>query len=146
MTIQKPKSLSADRDSKQLIDVALGHEKADLAIVNGTILNVYTGEFLKDYAVGIKGKWVAYVGDDPQGLIGSETTVLDATGKTVIPGFIDGHAHITSPSHVNEYIRFAMKGGTTTLITETIEIVSAMGYEGVVEFLAATKDQPIKIV
>ncbi|MFC1856448.1 adenine deaminase C-terminal domain-containing protein [Thermodesulfobacteriota bacterium] len=145
MTIQKPKSLSADRDSRQLIDVALGREKADLAIVNGTILNVYTGEFLKDYAVGIKGKWVAYVGDDPQGLIGSETTVIDATGKTVIPGFIDGHAHITSPSHVNEYIRFAMKGGTTTLITETIEIVSTMGYEGVVEFLAATKDQPIKV-
>jgi len=89
--------LSLDgRDSKLLINVALGQEKADLAIVNARLLNVYTGELIDDFSVSIKGKWIAYVGDDPKDTIGPKTTVIDARGKTLIPGLIDGHTHIDS--------------------------------------------------
>ena len=32
-----------------LMKVALGQEKADLAVVNARLVNVYTGEFLNDW-------------------------------------------------------------------------------------------------
>ena len=47
------------RDSKTLMKVALGQEKADLAIVNAQLVNVYTGELIENCAVSIKDKWIA---------------------------------------------------------------------------------------
>lgn len=131
---------------KELMQVGLGHEKADRALVNGTLLNVYTGELLKDWAVLTKGAWIAYVGDAPENGIGPETEVLDAAGKILVPGFIDGHAHLADGLYSPiEFLRYAMVGGTTTIVTETIEPFPIVGYEGVVDFLDALKDQPIKI-
>ena len=47
---------------KVLIDTALGNIKADLAIVNGDLVNVYSGELLPGYSVAIKGERIAFVG------------------------------------------------------------------------------------
>ncbi len=41
-------------DKKKLIQVALGQDQADMVIINANLLNVYTGEILKRYAVCIK--------------------------------------------------------------------------------------------
>ena len=131
--------------AKELINVILGKEKADLTIINATILNVYTGELLDHYSVSIKGEWIAYVGKNPEDTIGPHTKIIDAKGKTIIPGLIDGHAHLVWLYNVSEFLKYTMVGGTTTIITETIEIFPIMGYEGVVDFLASLRDQPIKI-
>ncbi|MEE4362128.1 MAG: amidohydrolase [Pseudomonadales bacterium] len=46
-----------------------------------------------------QGRFVA-VGDDETigALVGDETRVIDAGGRTVTPGFIDGHAHVSGNS------------------------------------------------
>ena len=132
--------------AKELINVILGKEKADLTIINATILNVYTGELLDHYSVSIKGEWIAYVGDDPEDTIGPHTKIIDAKGKTIIPGLIDGHAHLADGLFtISEFLNYAMVGGTTTIITETMEPFNLMDYEGVVDFLDSLRDQPIKI-
>ncbi len=128
-----------------LMNVALGKEKADLAVMGGDLVNVYTGEFLQGWSVAIKGKRIAYVGKDGSHTIGPETEVLDASGKTLIPGLIDGHAHIFWYSTPCEFLKYAMRGGTTTIITEIIEVVFSLGYQGIMELLEAINDQPIKI-
>ncbi|MFC1532636.1 adenine deaminase C-terminal domain-containing protein [Thermodesulfobacteriota bacterium] len=132
--------------TKGLMNVALGKEKADLLIINAAVLNVYTGELLNDHSISIKGEWIVYVGDKPEDMIGPRTRIIDAQGKTVIPGLIDGHTHLAdclfSPI---ELLRYAMAGGTTTIITETIEPFPIKGYKGVVDFLDSLKDQPIKV-
>lgn len=138
-------SIGGTDRAKELINVTLGKEKADLAIVNATILNVYTGEVLGSHSVTIKGEWIAYVGDDPEDTIGPDTNIIDAKGKTVIPGLIDGHAHLSLLPPASEFLRYAMLGGTTTIVTETMEPFATTGYEGVVDFLASLSDQPIKI-
>jgi len=125
--------------------VALGEAEADLAIVNGDIVNVYTGEIIKRASVLIKGDRTAYVGNDTGKSIGPSTEVIDAAGKTLIPGLIDGHTHIDGPCSTSEVLRYAIKGGTTTIITETSNIASALGYEGVIQFLASSQNQPIKV-
>lgn len=53
-------SIGGKDKAKELINVTLGKEKADLAIVNARLLNVYTGELLDHYSVTIKGEWIAY--------------------------------------------------------------------------------------
>jgi len=131
--------------AQEVINVTLGKEKADLAFINATILNVYTGELLDHYSVTIKGEWIAYVGNDPEDTIGPNTNVVDIKGKTIIPGLIDGHTHLVWLSNVSEFLKYAMTGGTTTIITETMETFPIMGYEGVADFLASLSDQPIKI-
>lgn len=131
--------------AREVTSVTMGKEKADLAIVNAAIVNAYTGELLDGYSVSVKGEWIAYVGDDPGDTIGPDTEIIDARGKTIIPGLIDGHAHLAWLSPVSEFLQYAMLGGTTTIITETMEPFAIGGYEGVVDFLASLREQPIKI-
>jgi adenine deaminase len=138
--------LDDSRDSKTLIRVALGEEKADLALVNAKCVNVYTGELLDDCAISIKGKWIAYVGRDLQSTIGPATQVIDVKGQTVIPGLIDGHTHLALLSTASEVLKYAITGGTTAIVTETMEPFPVAGYEGLIDFLESFKNQPIKIL
>ncbi len=132
-------------EMQTLRQVALGIEKADLAIVNARLVNVYTGEIQDNQGVAIKGRWIALVGPDISAAMGKDTNIIDAAGRTVIPGLIDGHTHLASWSTVHEFLNHAMKGGTTTIITETMEVFPVAGYDGVIDFLESLNDQPIKI-
>ena len=138
--------LDDSRDSKTLIKVALGEEKADLALVNAKCVNVYTGELLDNCAISIKEKWIAYVGRDLQNTIGPATQVIDVKGQTVIPGLIDGHTHLALLSTASEVLKYAITGGTTAIVTETMEPFPVAGYEGLIDFLESFKNQPIKIL
>jgi adenine deaminase len=130
---------------KELMKVALGEALADLAIVNGDVVNVFTGEVLKGNTVLIKGDTIAYVGGNAIKSIGSSTQVIDAKGKILIPGLIDSHTHVDEICPVSELIKCALKGSTTAIITEVATIGSLLGYQGVLEFLKATRNQPVKI-
>jgi len=145
MTTDKSSFLAQTRDSEKLIKVALGREKADLVVVNARLVNVFTKEILDNASVSIKGKWIAAVSSDLKHCIGAKTEVIDAGGKTVIPGLIDGHTHLAWLFTAYEFLKHAMKGGTTTIITETLEPFPVSGYDGLVDFLESLKAQPIKI-
>lgn len=141
---QRP-SLNADK-IKSLMNVAMGKEQADLVIIGGDLINVYTGEILKGWSVAIKGDRIAYVGAAAEHTIGPDTEVVDASGKTLVPGFIDGHAHVMhTHGTIEEFLKHVTKSGTTTIISETLDFAFALGYEGVIDFLESVKDQPIKI-
>ena len=129
----------------ELMRVARGLEPADTVILNGSVVNVYTGQIVENCPVSIKGKWIAAVGPDAASAAGASTLVLDAAGKTLIPGLIEGHTHMTFQS-VEAFLPYAIKGGTTTIIIETMEYFPPAGYDGVIEFLDSVKDQPIKIL
>jgi len=132
-------------ETKALMNAALGIEKADLVVLNGTLLSVYTGEFIDKCSVSVKGEKIAYVGGKPEECIGKETIVIDAAGRTIIPGLIDGHAHIAWLYNVSEFLKYAIPGGTTTIVTESMEIFPVAGYAGLLDFLDSLQDQPVKI-
>jgi adenine deaminase len=129
----------------ELMKVALGEAEADLAIVNGSVVNVYTREVLERASVLVKGNKIAYVGKNVGKSIGPSTRVINAAGKVLIPGLIDGHTHLDSMFSISELSRYAVAGGTTTVITETSNIGSVLECEGVTAFLKSGKNQPIKI-
>jgi len=138
-------TLVAPEQIKTLIDTALGKIKADIVIANADLVNVYSGELLKGYSVAIKGEKIAYIGENADHTIGPDTMVIDATGKTLIPGLIDAHMHLVTYYTVYEFLKYAMKGGTTTIISEITALTFPLGYKGIEQFLEAISYQPIKI-
>ena len=82
-------------DTKRM-RVAKGEVPADLAVVNGLLVNVYTGEIYPG-GVAVAGDTIAAVGDVGYAL-GPDTRVIDAGGRYIVPGFIDGHIHPESTS------------------------------------------------
>jgi adenine deaminase len=129
----------------QLMKVALGEAEADIAIVNGDLVNVYTGELLKNHTVLIKGNTIAYAGEKaPSAAIRSNTRVIRAEGKTIIPGFLDSHTHVDDKYFPDKLVSYAIRGNTATIITETAAIGSLLGYRGVLEFMKACRRQPVR--
>jgi len=130
----------------KLAKVALGEEEADLVVLNANLLDVYTGELLPGYFVAVCEDRIAYVGQDAKHTVGTKSKVIDAGGKTLIPGLIDGHTHIVNQHYtVSEFLRYVMRGGTTTVVTELSEIAFPLGLQGLLEFLDAIENQPIKL-
>ena len=78
---------SKSKDEMQaLMQVALGEAPADLVVRDADLVNVYTGEIQKRMSVAVKGRWIARVSAEVRDLIGSETRVIDARGRTLAQG------------------------------------------------------------
>ncbi|MEN8247036.1 MAG: adenine deaminase C-terminal domain-containing protein [Thermodesulfobacteriota bacterium] len=136
--------LTKDKDIQKLMAVSLGQQPADLAVINARLLNVYTGEILGNQAICTCGPWIAYVGENPGESIGPDTELVDAASKTVIPGLIDGHAHLAWMATPDEFLKHIMIGGTTTIVTEVLEAYPIAGLEGTIELIESLQNQPIK--
>lgn len=127
---------------KKLGRVALGEEPADLILSNGDVLNVYTGEILKEHQVLVAGDRIAYVGPERDFPTGPATEVIDVGGQVIIPGMLDAHIHADFWMGVKEFARFSLPGGTTTIITECNTFANAMGVRGVLFFLKQFQELP----
>ncbi len=128
---------------KILSEVALGNLPPDTAILNGTLFNVFTGEFLPKQSIWIKDGTIAYAGSDHGFLKGEQTDVLDADGMVLLPGLIEGHTH-TNKAGIEEYIRHVIPTGVTTVIMETIDFGLIAGKEGIECFVKGLEGQPIR--
>lgn len=70
---------------------------ADVAILNANIITLNPSQPRVE-ALAIKNGKIVAVGSSQEicGHVGDETKVIDAEGKTVVPGFVDCHVHMTS--------------------------------------------------
>jgi adenine deaminase len=142
---EEPVQKKSNHTIRNLIKTALGDGKADLVVLNGSLVNVYSGEIQEPCSVGITGARIAAVGEDLSYLIGEGTRVIDAKGQYVTPGFIDPHTHLDSIVQCAEYVRYAVPHGNTTAVTETSMIGNAAGKEGVGWFMEDTRDLSLRI-
>lgn len=78
-----------------LISCGKGEEPADLVILGGTIYTV-DEDNPRVQAVAVRNGKVVYAGKESvaRRFIGEGTELFDLEGKTMTPGFIEGHGHI----------------------------------------------------
>ncbi len=107
-------------ERRRLVAVARGAAPADLYVRGGTLLNVYTGE-LGPANVAIRGERIAYVGAREERL-GPRTRVLDATGKVLVPGYLDPHVHAAQVTTPSALARFVLPLGTTSVFADTLQL------------------------
>jgi len=146
MTHKSPFPLKTTGVMQTLMRVAMGEEPADLVVRNADLVNVYTGEIQKRMGVAVKGPWIARVAAEVGDTAGPATRVLDASGKALVPGMIDGHTHLAWICTAAAFIPYAAAAGVTTVVTETLEPFPMAGIAGVHDFLDSFQSQPIRIL
>src|SRR2546422_9604829 len=130
------------RQRQALTAVARGQAAADLYVRGGTLLNVYTGELYPAH-VAIAGERIAYVGprDD---MVGSRTTTLEATGRILVPGYIDPHVHPAPLVTPSALARHLLPLGTTTVFADTLQLWELGGLRAFTTVADALARSPLK--
>jgi predicted amidohydrolase YtcJ len=96
-------------------------EAADIIFHNGNVITIETAQPLAE-AVAVRGGLIQAVGSDDEvlALQGPDTVLVDLQGKTLMPGFIEGHTHLLAFSDrmgktVAEAQEAAIEYGITTV-------------------------------
>ncbi|HEY6962802.1 MAG TPA: adenine deaminase [Gaiellaceae bacterium] len=119
--------------------VARGDEPADLVIRGGKVLSVFTREWLETDVAIVDGH-VAGLGEY------DARETLDATGRWVVPGFIDAHMHLESSKLlVDEFARLVLPFGTTAVVADPHEIANVLGTDGVHWLIDVCDDIPLDV-
>src|SRR4051812_44794573 len=126
-------------DLARRLAVARGDEPAELVVRGGRVFSVFTREWLETDVAVVDG-YVAGLGDYD----GDE--VLDASGRYVVPGFVDAHMHLESTKLlVDEFARLVLPLGTTTVVADPHEIANVLGTDGVHWLLDVCGDLPLDV-
>jgi adenine deaminase len=135
-----------DEITRTLVDVAMGRLQADMVIRNGRWVCVQSGEIIDDTDIAIKGERIAFVGPDASHTIGSNTQVIEAAGRYLVPGLLDGHMHVESGMlTVTEFVRAVLPHGTTGMFVDPHEIANVFGLKGVRMMVDEAAVQPIHV-
>ena len=85
--VAEPKIINLSYEQK--VDIPSGH----VAFVGGKIITMEGEQVIENGVVLVKGNKIKAVGTKDQVKIPRDTKVIDITGKTIMPGLIDAHAH-----------------------------------------------------
>lgn len=123
-------------DLETLIATARGEVPADMVLRGGRVLDVVTGEMIEG-DVAIAGSVIVGVGEDYEA-----QEIVDVTGLTLVPGFIDTHLHIEdSLVTPYEFDRCVGPRGVTTAICDPHEIANVIGVPGI-EYFSTRRTTP----
>jgi adenine deaminase len=140
-----PESLSPEVRAG-LVDCAMGRRPADLVVRQGKWVAVQTGEVVPRTDVAVLAGRIAYIGDDATHCIGPLTEVVEARGRYLVPGLIEGHVHVESSMlTVTEFVRAIAPHGTTGAIIDPHEMANVFGLRGVRMMLEEASQQPISL-
>jgi hypothetical protein len=113
------------------IGVSWGAEDTPIAIVHARLIDGMGGPPLENATVLVRGKTVEYAGPGSGATVPRDAQVIDATGKTVMPGLSDMHVHLQGAWD-----------GTSVDLLGYQRYMNAMLYAGVTTILDTGNYQP----
>ena len=117
---------------------------ADTLILHGNLVNVMTSE-IYPADVAIYEDMIVAVGD-VSAYHGPKTKTIDASGRYLVPGLIDGHIHSEcSKLSITSFAKAIVPSGTTSMISGLDEYISVSGLAGLKEVFAEIKHSPLKV-
>ena len=84
--------------------------EGDLVITNVTMIDVAAGRVVPNQTVAVKGDRIAAVVAAEKAAAAPGAKVIDGTGKFLIPGLWDMHAHVADPSYSAWFLRYGITG------------------------------------
>ncbi|MFZ3578982.1 adenine deaminase [Virgibacillus sp. DJP39] len=124
---------------KKRIAIAAKKIPADIVIKNGKIVDVFNQEIIEaDIAIadGVFAGIGSYQGE----------FIIDAKGKYVTPGFIDGHVHIESAMVTPaEFANVVLPHGVTSVVADPHEIANVSGIEGIKFMFDGSENIPLNV-
>lgn len=118
----KPDSLFKipEKGIKIGLEVSTDKPKGVIALTNARIITMRGNEVIENGTIVIDGKQIKAIGKTGEVTVPAGAKTIDCSGKTVLPGFIDAHAHgnhfrtgITPQKHWAYYANLAF--GVTTM-------------------------------
>ncbi len=95
--------------------------------------------------VAVAGERIVAVGDVSE-YVGEGTIIVDAAGRHLVPGLIDGHIHLEcSKLSVTMFANTVVPFGTTSVISGLDQIFVVAGLAGVREFLDEARQSPLSL-
>ncbi len=129
---------------KELIRAGRGIVPATTVITGGQLVNVMSSE-IYPADVAIYKDTIVAIGDVLD-YIGPETKQIDAKGKFLVPGLIDGHIHSEcSKLSITSYAKAVVPCGTTSMISGLDEYISVSGLDGLQEIFSEIEGGPLKV-
>ena len=126
--------------------VAQGREPADTVIRDTRLINVCTGEILPPHRRSDPPGTHRAGGGCRALYRAGNPGVVDAGGRYLAPGFLDGHIHVESSMlTVREYARAVVPHGTVGIYMDPHEIANVLGLEGV-SLMTEEEGTPLKVM
>ncbi len=132
---------------KARVDMILGREACDLALVHADVVDVFGRRIVPDCTVlAGGGRILAVVPFDICPAPRAKETV-DCGRRPLMPGLMDAHVHIESTLLTPEHFASAVLAcGTTCVVADPHEIANVAGVRGIEYMLAASEDLPVRIL
>jgi len=113
--------VSADKPevSDVVIEAPRARPKGTLVLRGARLVTMKGDEIIESGEIVITDNRIAAIGPKGSVQVPKDATVIDVTGKTIIPGFIDVHSHMWAPNGVHQsqvwqYLANLAFGVTTT--------------------------------
>ncbi len=127
------------------MEILTGSRKADRAVTNGQIVDVWSGE-VRPGGVAITGSTIVAAGEIDD-FIGPQTEVIDAGGRFLTPGLIETHLHVyESNLNPTELARILLPHGTTVLPEAMYGAGQIRGVDAVRFFIDELRRTPITVL
>lgn len=132
--------IEALSELRRRITLAKGQEKVDLVVKNANLVNVLSGQIYQT-DVAIAGDIFIGLGECYEA-----KRYIDAQGKYMSPGLIDGHIHIESTFlSPKEFSSVVSLHGTSAVICDLHEIANVLGLRGIDYIIQSSVGLPVKI-
>jgi imidazolonepropionase-like amidohydrolase len=122
-TLREVEERADDAWARDLATRLAHRPEGPLALVGAAVFDPRTGETLAGRTVVIEGDRIAAVGPDGEVPVPAGATRIDATGKTLLPGLWDMHAHL---SEVDGPLNLA--AGVTSVRDLANDVAQVTGY------------------
>lgn len=122
------------------LQIINGKEVPDLIIQNACYLH----SMLKKWVTGniwISGDRIVYTGERMPAMM-DDAEIIDATGKKIVPGYIEPHVHPFQLYNPETFAEFAGRRGTTTFLCDNLTFFMLLGNEKAFALLEQLNELP----
>ncbi|ARJ38519.1 adenosine deaminase [Sporosarcina ureae] len=117
-----------------------GQKAPDIVIKNATYLHSIFKKWMQGN-IWIQGDRIVYVGERMPAML-EGTECVDASGKKIVPGYIEPHVHPFQLYNPESFADYASRRGTTTFISDNLILFSMLDQQTAFTFIDQLNELP----